>query len=85
MNTSASVTSVDIVKVLLPEWEGGGWGASGVKGLCFTFHSPKFQNSRKLSMSYKVYLTYNRPFYRYGGHLEFRGNYGMPRGQMRNN
>ena len=27
----------------------------------------------------------NRPFYRYGGHLEFRGNYGMPRGQMRNN
>ena len=29
--------------------------------------------------------TINRPFYRYGGHLEFRGNYGMPWGQMRNN
>ena len=27
--------------------------------------------------------AYNRPFYRYGGHIEFirfRGHYGMPRG-----
>ena len=32
-----------------------------------------------------IFILKNRPFYRYGGHLEFRGNYGMPRGQMRNN
>ena len=38
-----------------------------------------------LRRSSLIRRRYNRPFYRYGGHLEFRGNYGMPRGQMRNN
>ena len=50
------------------------------------FKDFKFDTSTASTMRHRnADFTYNRPFYRYGGHLEFRGNYGMPRGQMRNN
>ena len=64
----------------------------------FQLHSSNAQRS-KISSTYnssgvevsspdeieQANVDFYRPFYRYGGHPEFRGNYGMPRGQMRNN
>ena len=47
---------------------------------------PKINGMWGTQTPHRIHIKFgNRPFYRYGGHLEFRGNYGMPRGQMRNN